>query len=707
MVERAQATAERRAAALGDLRNAHNPSLSPETQAQFQQRWQQHNRVEGAHLEMEEAERAFQHARRTGNGAEIQRAQTTLNQARSTLEARSLELAGTRPPPTVSADLGAANPGQIRGNPVGTSANMEFFGRGVDPRTIPGANASQQEVAAFLAQNPEVAGKIREVRNLLDTAVGRNGEKPAFAMLQEVNSPQMLDFMMQHGGLRELGFRHSAYFNPVRGDQGTAVIWREGVRGSNIGEVAVPGGARNVGRVNLDFGNGREVTVYNAHLDSPATGRSTADLHEAAARAVAADVRAQGGRNVLFGGDMNTFRSEQFRALQEAGLTELAGTRGATQANTGRPIDRFWTGGRDMNVSEAQFRPFRAASDHRFAHMELEFPHAPQPTVPVAGAGSTAPGGTAPSRAPGGAQPVESAPTGGTGRVPETGRPGGTPPRPSEPAAGSPRPPEPAAGTPRPRETGEGRPGETRRPGETERPSETARPGEEVRPAGRPLTTREVMERYGNLRAQDFTGPNDPRLAEIRDAATRENLQVARELREALEQAGIRDVTVQFRAKSVNSILGKLQETPGMRLSDIRDLSGVRVNISNVNQPGWQQYNDIARAVRDRFGIPESAIKDYNAHPNPWGYTGRVHMFNAARTVSLPRSRWARRTSATLSSEGSPPADARSNFMTLRATRANSTAAGCRRSSRTNTAASSPILPGPTRQARTSPKTRP
>lgn len=31
--------------------------------------------------------------------------------------------------------------------------------------------------------------------------------------------------------------------------------------------------------------------------------------------------------------------------------------------------------------------------------------------------------------------------------------------------------------------------------------------------------------------------------------------------------------------------------------------------------------------IQEEFGIAESAVKDYNKKPNPWGYTGRVHMF--------------------------------------------------------------------------------
>lgn len=139
---------------------------------------------------------------------------------------------------------------------------------------------------------------------------------------------------------------------------------------------------------------------------------------------------------------------------------------------------------------------------------------------------------------------------------------------------------------------------------------------------------REVMEKYGQMTATDFTGIDDPRLREIGATASQENEEVAQRLREALERAGVEDIEVQFRGKSLKSILGKLQETPGMKLKDIKDLSGIRVNITQLNETNFAQYNQIKSAIQEEFGIPDAAIKDYNAKPNPWGYTGRIHLFD-------------------------------------------------------------------------------
>lgn len=138
---------------------------------------------------------------------------------------------------------------------------------------------------------------------------------------------------------------------------------------------------------------------------------------------------------------------------------------------------------------------------------------------------------------------------------------------------------------------------------------------------------RRVMERYKELRATDFSGVDDPRLHEIAEVARLENGEVATRIRGALEKAGVQDVEIQFRAKSLHSILGKLQETPGMQIKDIKDLSGVRINIARMREANFAQYEKIKIVIQQEFGIPDAAVKDYNQKPNPWGYTGRIHLF--------------------------------------------------------------------------------
>jgi Domain of unknown function (DUF4157)/Region found in RelA / SpoT proteins len=139
---------------------------------------------------------------------------------------------------------------------------------------------------------------------------------------------------------------------------------------------------------------------------------------------------------------------------------------------------------------------------------------------------------------------------------------------------------------------------------------------------------RVVMERYKNLTATDFTGVDDPRLKEIVDAAREQNAEVQARLRTALDAAGVKNVEIQFREKSLHSLFGKLKETPGTRVQDIKDLSGLRVNITHVSEANFAQYEKIKAVIQREFGIHDNAVKDYNKKPNPWGYTGRIHMYD-------------------------------------------------------------------------------
>jgi hypothetical protein len=141
-----------------------------------------------------------------------------------------------------------------------------------------------------------------------------------------------------------------------------------------------------------------------------------------------------------------------------------------------------------------------------------------------------------------------------------------------------------------------------------------------------PTKSNAVVE-HGDFQARDFTGVDDPRLREIRNAAAASNYDVATKIQEILAGLHVDGVDIQFRAKSLKSILGKLQETEGMRISDIKDLSGVRINIGSISSPGFKQHSEIVDAIVDKLGIPSNLIKDYNANPNSWGYTGRVHLY--------------------------------------------------------------------------------
>jgi ppGpp synthetase/RelA/SpoT-type nucleotidyltranferase len=136
----------------------------------------------------------------------------------------------------------------------------------------------------------------------------------------------------------------------------------------------------------------------------------------------------------------------------------------------------------------------------------------------------------------------------------------------------------------------------------------------------------EALAGLGSLSAKDIVDERDPRLLAVQRLAKRTNDDVARQVESAI--AGIPNVELQHREKKPKSILGKLQETEGMTIEEIKDLSGVRINLQEVNKPGFKQHAEVVEALVAKLGIPRESIKDYNAKPNSWGYTGRVHLFH-------------------------------------------------------------------------------
>jgi hypothetical protein len=145
-----------------------------------------------------------------------------------------------------------------------------------------------------------------------------------------------------------------------------------------------------------------------------------------------------------------------------------------------------------------------------------------------------------------------------------------------------------------------------------------------------------ALREFAHLTANDFVGIKDPKLRQIQTLAMRENDDLAVRVDQVLKRAGVEHYEIQHRAKSVASILGKLQETPASTLGEIKDLSGIRVNLKKIERADWAQYDSIRDLLKAELGIADHAIKDYNATPNAWGYTGRVHLFNegAAGVVS-------------------------------------------------------------------------
>jgi hypothetical protein len=138
-----------------------------------------------------------------------------------------------------------------------------------------------------------------------------------------------------------------------------------------------------------------------------------------------------------------------------------------------------------------------------------------------------------------------------------------------------------------------------------------------------PLNPDNAVKAYGNLTGDQLAGPDDIRLQQISKVAAKENVELVRDISKTMTDNGI-DANVYGRAKTPESTFGKLRETPGMRVADIKDLSGARIDI-NPSQPDFAEYKRAGEAVQATQGDAMHLKKDYIAEPNPKGYTGRVH----------------------------------------------------------------------------------
>jgi ppGpp synthetase/RelA/SpoT-type nucleotidyltranferase len=137
---------------------------------------------------------------------------------------------------------------------------------------------------------------------------------------------------------------------------------------------------------------------------------------------------------------------------------------------------------------------------------------------------------------------------------------------------------------------------------------------------GIPLRSEDAYQAYKGMIADSFSGPDDIRLQQLKKSLKGTNDDLARQLRGT---PGI-DGEVSGRAKTPFSTFGKLRETPGTTIGEIKDLSGLRVNL-NPNQPDFQEYYKTQDAVQETLGDSLQLKKDYIKQPNPWGYTGRIH----------------------------------------------------------------------------------
>jgi hypothetical protein len=125
------------------------------------------------------------------------------------------------------------------------------------------------------------------------------------------------------------------------------------------------------------------------------------------------------------------------------------------------------------------------------------------------------------------------------------------------------------------------------------------------------------------LTGDKFAGPDDIRLQQISRVAQKENVELVRDISKTMKDQGV-DAQVYGRAKTPESTFGKLRETPGMKVGDIKDLSGARIDIT-PKEPNFAEYKRAGDAVKAQQGDAMHLKKDYIAEPNPKGYTGRVH----------------------------------------------------------------------------------
>lgn len=105
--------------------------------------------------------------------------------------------------------------------------------------------------------------------------------------------------------------------------------------------------------------------------------------------------------------------------------------------------------------------------------------------------------------------------------------------------------------------------------------------------------------------------------------AARDNASTVKRIDGALREAGV-EGRVYGRAKSPDSTFGKLLETDGMRVGDIKDMSGARVDLK-MQRPGFEQVYEARQAVQGVMGDAYKMGKNYIAHPIAWEYTGRIH----------------------------------------------------------------------------------
>lgn len=110
---------------------------------------------------------------------------------------------------------------------------------------------------------------------------------------------------------------------------------------------------------------------------------------------------------------------------------------------------------------------------------------------------------------------------------------------------------------------------------------------------GIPFRSKDAYQAYKGMTADSLAGPDDIRLRQLKNSLQIVNDSHTSQLREV---PGI-DGQVGGRAKTPFSTFGKLRETPDTTIGQIKDLSGLRVNL-NPSQPDFQEYYKTQDALK-------------------------------------------------------------------------------------------------------------
>ena len=145
-------------------------------------------------------------------------------------------------------------------------------------------------------------------------------------------------------------------------------------------------------------------------------------------------------------------------------------------------------------------------------------------------------------------------------------------------------------------------------------------------------TPTNASKKYGGLKAPDFKGETDPRLAEVYNDQLKITERFNRDLNQAIKDAGI-NASVESGTKTPKSILGKMQrkadEGKEYPLGKLTDLSRGRINVDSNN---LEEVAAIDRALRQKYGLPPNDkdnpnfLQDFKNAADPKSGYARSHL---------------------------------------------------------------------------------